>query len=196
MKTRRGHWQGVGLALLLVLVVVPSVATAATTVRTVTASKYLVGHPTLLAAPPVTIGANAVVHFAAAPGYAAAGTQGTTQGLQGTTVVLAACAGACTDNYRPASAAAIVAGDYTDRVTFTVTQPGRAGTSVGFDVEVAVDLTTGWVFGKGYFATGLATTVGAATITLHLFVVLGTAVPTVHVVRVTVDRCTATTGCP
>ena len=189
-----GHW--LGLTLLLLLLVIPSSVSAATTVRVFHASPYLVQHVVPLAAPPVTIGANAVVHFRVAPGYAAAGVQGTSPGLQGTTVVLAACAGTCTDRYRPASSVAIAAGHYADRVLFTVTQPGRAGPAVGFDLEIAVHLATGWVFGMGYFSTGVATGAGTATINLRMYVDLGAAVPTVIAVEVTVNRCLSTTGCP
>jgi hypothetical protein len=83
-----------------------------------------------------------------------------------------------------------------ERVIFTVTQPRNTGPAVGFDVEVAVHLTTGWVYGNGYFSTGVATGAATSTISLRLYVDLGTAVPTVQKVEVTVDRCTSTTGCP
>lgn len=196
MRRPRGLWHWFGLATLLLLVALPTTASAATTVRVFPAAPYLVEHLTPLAAPPVTIGAYAVREFAVAPGYAAAGVQGTSPGLEGTTVVLPSCAGACTDRYRPASSTAIAAGDYAERVIFTVTQPGAAGPAVGFDVEVAVHLTSGWVFGTGYFSTGVATTAGTSTVTLRLYVSLGTAVPTVEVVEIVVNRCLSTTACP
>lgn len=196
MTRPRGLWHGLGLVLLLLLVTVPSTADAATTVTTFHASPYYDARLTPPAQPPVTIGAEAVVHFGAAPGYAAAGTQGTSPGLQGTTVVLATCIGACTDRYRPASSAAIVAGDYAERVIFTVTQPGDAGPAVGFDVDVGVHTTAGWVFGVGYLSTGVAGTAPTSTVTLRLYVVLGTTAPTIDAVEVTVNRCSATTGCP
>jgi len=196
MRQPHRLWHWLGLSLILVLFVLPTTAFAATTLRTLPAHPYLVVHVTLLAPPPVTIGANAVRYFGFAPGYAAAGTQGTSPGLEGTTVVLPACAGACTDRYRPASSAAIAAGDYTDRVIFTVTQPPAAGPAVGFDLEIAVHLTTGWVFGTGYFSTGVSTGAATSTITLRMYVNLGTAVPDVEVVEVTVNRCLATTACP
>jgi hypothetical protein len=190
------RWQGIGLVVLLLLVVIPASASAATSVRAFTASHYYASKVTLLAAPPVTVGANALVHLGAAPGYAAAGVQGTSSGLQGSTVVLASCTAACTDRYRPASSVALAAGHYVERVIFTVTQPRNTGPAVGFDVEVAVHLTTGWVYGNGYFSTGVATGAATSTISLRLYVDLGTAVPTVQKVEVTVDRCTSTTGCP
>jgi len=185
-----------GIAVLLLLVVVPSMTTAATTVRTFTASNYLVETPALATLPPVTIGAHAGQRFVGAPGYAAAGTQGSSPGLQGVTVTLAACRFRCTDNYRPASSAAIAAGHYAERVTFTVTQPASTGTATGFDVEVAVHLTTGWFFGSGYFSTGRATRAVASTITLRFFVDLGTTAPTVTAVEVSVNSCLSTAGCP
>jgi hypothetical protein len=186
-----------GLLVLLLLVLVPASAAGATSVRTFAAAPYLTERLAAPATPPVTVGAHGLRHFAAAPGYAAAGVQGASPGLQGTTVVLPACAAAtCTDNYRPASAAAIPAGSYAERVTFTVTQPHHTGTAVGFDVDIAVLLTTGWVVGKGYLSTGVTTGAGTATVTLRLFVDLGAAAPTVTVVRVTVNACTAATGCP
>ena len=188
------HW--LGLTLLLLLVAVPSTATAATTVRTLPATHYLVQQVVPLAAPPVTVGAHALLLFRFTPGYAAAGVQGIMPGLQGTTVVLASCGARCTDHYRPASSPAIVVGDYAERVTFTVTQPGNAGTAVGFDLEIGVHTNTGWVFGMGYFSTGLGIRAAAATITLLLYVSLGTVHPTVLAVEVTVNRCLSTTGCP
>jgi len=190
------RWQGVGLTILLILVLLPSFASAATSVGTLPGSHYFAARATPAPTPPVTIGAHARVHLVVAPGYPAAGTQGSSPGLQGTTVVLASCAAACTRNYRPASAPALPAGHYAERVTLTVTQPRHAGPAVGFDVEVAVHLTTGWIFGKGYFSTGVATGATTATITLRLFVDLGAAFPTITAVRVTVDRCALTTGCP
>jgi hypothetical protein len=196
MRRSGSRWHGLGLVVLLLLVVVPSTASAATSVRPFTASHYYANKVTLLAAPPVVIGARAVVHLGAAPGYAAAGVQGTSSGLQGTTVVLPSCAAACTDRYRPASSVALAAGHYTERVTFTVTQPRNVGPAIGFDVDVAVHLTTGWVYGKGYFSTGVATGAATSTITLRLFVDLGTAVPTVEAVEVSLNHCTVTTGCP
>jgi hypothetical protein len=196
MKRSGRGWQGVSLVVLLVLVVVPAVASAATSVRTFPASPYLAARITPAVAPPVTIGAHARVYLGAAPGYIAAGVQGSSPGLEGTTVALAPCAVACTDSYRPASAPAIPARHYVERVTFTVTQPRHGGPAVGFDVEVAVHLSTGWVFGKGYFSTGAALGGRTSTITLRLFVDLGAAVPAVNAVEVTLNRCTATTGCP
>jgi len=196
MRGSRDRWQGLGLAILLLLVVVPATASAATTVRSFPGSPYFTAKTAPLAAPPVTIGANALVHLRGAPGWVAAGVQGASAGLEGTPVVLAACTAACTDRYRPASAPALPARDYTERVIFTVTQPGLAGPAVGFDVEVAVHLTTGWVFGNGYFSTGVATGAATSTVTLRLYVDLGAAIPTVTSVEVTVNRCTLTTGCP
>ena len=189
-------WRAVGLVVVLLLLVLPASASAATTVRVRAGSHYHAAHILPAAAPPVTIGAHARVHLGAAPGYAAAGVQGTSPGAQGSTVILAACAGACTDRYRPASAPALPAGAYVERVTFTVTQPHHAGPAIGFDVNIAVHLSTGWVFGRGYFSTGLAPGGATSTVTLNIFVNLGGAVPTVRAVEVTVDRCNATTGCP
>jgi hypothetical protein len=195
MKRTLGLWHGIGLVVAILLIVVPSSVSAATTVRVFTLHSTAV-RITPSAAPPVTIGAYAVRHFAAAPGYAAAGVQGASPGLDGTTVVLPACAAACTDRYRPASSVAIAAGHYTERVIFTVTQPGSAGPAVGFDLEIAVHLTTGWVVGMGYFSTGVATGTGTSTVTLRMYVDLGTAAPTVSAVEITVNRCSSTTGCP
>jgi hypothetical protein len=196
MRSSRHRWHLLGLAILLVLVVLPATASAATSVRTFPGSPYFTVKTTPLAAPPVAIGANALVHLRGAPAWAAAGVQGASPGLKGTSVVLAACAAACTDRYRPASAPALPARDYTERVIFTVNQPGLAGPAVGFDVEVAVHLTTGWVFGNGYFSTGVGTGAATSVITLRLYVDLGAVIPTVTGVEVTVNRCTLTTGCP
>ncbi len=189
-----GHW--LGLAFLVLLFALPTVVSATTTVRVFHPTAFLDERLTPLAAPPVVVGAHATVHFAAAPGYAPAGVQGASPGLEGTTLVLPGCAGTCAHRYRPASALAIPAGHYAERVLFTVTQPGRAGPAVGFDVEVAVHLATGWVFGNGYFSTGLATTVGTATVRLLLYVDLGAAIPRVLAVEVVDNRCLSTTACP
>jgi len=196
MRQPRRLWHWLGLASLVLLVALPTSTLAATTVTAHAPDRYLTQHLTPLAAPPVTVGANAVRYFAAAPGYGAGGVQGTSPGLEGTTVTLAACVGACTDRYRPASSVAIAAGHYTDRVIFTVTQPRAAGPAVGFDLEIAVHLTTGWVFGMGYFSTGVSTGAATSTITLRIYVDLGTAAPTVEAVEVTVNRCLSTTACP
>jgi hypothetical protein len=189
-----GHW--LVLVFLLLLVALPTAASAVTTVRVFPASPYLDERLTALPPPPVVVGAHALVRPAGAPGYPAAGVQGTSPGLQGTTVALAACAGTCTHRYRPASTPAIPAAHYLERILFTVTQPGRAGTAVGFDVEAAVHLTTGWVFGMGYFSTGRAFTLGTSTIRLFLYVDLGAALPTVLSVEVVDNRCLSTTACP
>jgi len=188
------HW--LGLAVLLLLVIIPSTVTAATTVRTLPATHYLVERVVPLAAPPVTVGAHALQLFRVTPGYPAAGVQGTMPGLQGTTVVLASCNVRCTDRYRPASSPAITVGHYAERVTFTVTQPARTGTAVGFDLEIGIQTNTGWVFGMGYFSTGLALRAATAAITLLVYVDLGTVRPTVLAVEVTVNTCLSTTGCP
>jgi hypothetical protein len=160
------------------------------------AAPYKDVHLTPLTAPPVTVGAHGIRHFGFPPGYAAAGVQGTSPGLEGTTVVLASCAAACVDNYRPASSAAIAAGHYAERVTFTVTQPGAAGPAVGFDLIIVVHLTIGWVVGTGYFSTGVSTRAATSTITLRMYVDLGAAAPIVTAVDVTVNRCLSTTACP
>jgi hypothetical protein len=196
MRGLGGLWQGLGLVVLLLLVVIPSSASAATSVSTFAASHYFAARITLAAAPPVATGAYATLHLGVAPGYAAAGVQGTSPGLQGTTVVIPSCAAACTDRYRPAASAILAAGHYVERVIFTVTQPRNTGPALGFDVDIAVHLTTGWVVGIGYFSSGVATGAGTSTISLRLYVDLGTAAPTVTTVEVTVNLCTSTAGCP
>lgn len=196
MRKPGGLWHWLGLAALLLLVALPASASAATSIRVFPAAPYHDVRLTPLAAPPVTVGAHALRHFGVAPGYAAAGTQGAPPGLAGTTVTLPACVGACVDRYRPASSVAIAAGHYAERVTFTVTQPGAAGPAVGFDLMMAVHLATGWVFGQGYFSTGVSAGAGTSTVTLQMYVDLGTAFPNVLGVEVTVNRCLATTVCP
>jgi len=189
-------WQWLALTGFILLLALPSSASAATTLTVHRAAPSMDVRVALLAAPPVTVGASAVRYFGFAPGYPAAGVQGTSPGLEGTTVVLPACAGACTDRYRPASSVAIAAGHYTERVIFTVTQPVATGAAIGFDLEIAVHLTTGWVFGNGYFSTGVGTGAATSTISLRIYVDLGTAAPTVEVVRVAVNACLSTAGCP
>jgi len=196
MRNPVGLRQMLGLAAVLLLVALPAVASGATSLRVFPASPYRAERIALLPAPPVTVGAHALVRFGGAPGYPAAGIQGTSPGLQGTTVALPARTRACTDNYRPASSVAIAARHFAERVLFTVTQPAHTGTAVGFDVDIGVHLTTGWVFGTGYFSTGLATGAIASTITLRMYVDLGAALPTVLGVEVTVNTCTSTTACP
>jgi hypothetical protein len=196
MKKPAGLWHLFGLLALALLFVLPTTASAATTVRvfpTPHSSAFSLPAP---APPPVTIGPHATVRLAVVPGYPAAGTQAASPGLDGTTVVLASCARTCTDNYRPASSPAIPARHYEERVTFTVTQPARTGTVVGFDVDIAVHVSTGWVFGVGYFSTGLGTRAVTSTITLRLFVDMGAAAPTVLSVEVTVNACLTASACP
>jgi hypothetical protein len=196
MRRSRGLGQGVGIIVLVLLVGLSTSASASTTVRTFAGSPYFTAHPALAVAPPVTIGAHVVAHFGGVATAPAAGVQGTSPGLEGTTVVLASCAARCTDRYRPASAPVLPTGHYTERVTFTVVQPAHTGQAVGFDVDVGVQLTTGWVFGVGYFSTGVATGAAPSTVTVRLYIDLGAAAPTVSAVEVTVNPCVSTTGCP
>ncbi len=122
-----------------------------------------------------------------------------TPGLSGTTAVLPACpASPCTDRYRFAAQFALRAGDFGERLSLSVTQPAQVGgTSTGFDLELAVQTSLGWFFGRAYFATGTSPLAGGAVIHLVLTLDLLTLVaPTVLAVRVALNPCSTAAGCP
>lgn len=187
--------------LLVALVLLQGLATGATSVTSYTPKDYSVvrvGAPT---APPVTVTATGDVRataFLAALG--AGGTQvAGVVGVAGTPVALATCgAAACRDRYIVASPAGLVAGDYAEDAELSVTQPSAAtGASSGFLVEIEVQTSAGWTTGRAYLATGTALRATGATLTVLLYVNLGTATaPTVLKTYVQVDRCSSATVCP
>jgi hypothetical protein len=151
--------------------------------------------------PPVRVTATADVRATAVlAALAALGTQLTgATGMAGTPLALPTClAATCRDRYIVANPAGLVAGDYAERVTLMVTQPAAPpGVSSGLLVEVVVHTSTGWFFGRAYFATGTTTRAGGATLTVLLFLNLGTAAaPTILSSSSVVDLCTSATACP
>jgi len=121
-----------------------------------------------------------------------------TVGLSGTTAVLAACpASTCTDPYRGSGAARLRTNDYAEVLHLQVTQPSATGSRTGFDAELAVHLSTGWVVLRGYVSTGTHPTGAATTIDLDLYLDLGVRTPpTVLAVEVSLQGCASSTRCP
>jgi hypothetical protein len=187
--------------LFVVLLVCQAIASGATTVTAHSPARYSVTHVGAPPTAPATLTAMADrVATAAYADLPAAGTQlAGTPGLAGTPTALPECLAApCRDRYIVASPAGLVVGDYAERGTFALTQPvAPPGVSTGFLVEIAVHLSTGWIFGRAYLATGTTTLAGGAAITLQLYVNLGTAAaPTILGVDTVVDTCTSATVCP
>jgi len=187
--------------LLVVLLVSQGVASGATSVTPHAPAQYAVTHVGAPAAPAATVTATALrLATAALAALPAAGTQRAGAiGLAGTPMALPAClAAACRDRYIVASPAGLTAGDYSERVTFTLTQPvAPPGVSKAFLVEIVVQTSTGTIVGRAYVATGTTTHAGGAAITLQIYVNLGTAAaPTILSVRTVVGACSAATVCP
>jgi hypothetical protein len=186
---------------LVALLVFPGLASGATTVTPHAPSRYSVTQAGAPPEPPAALTAvTDRVATAALAGLAAAGTQQAgTPGLAGTPTALPAClAPPCRDRYIVASPAGLTVGDYAERGTFALTQPAAPpGATTGFLVEIAVHLSTGWIFGRAYLATGTTTLAGGAAITLQLYVNLGTAAaPTILAVETVVGTCSSATVCP
>ena len=204
-STRMPRLIRVGLSvpgvLFVALIVLQGVAAGATSVRTYTPERYSVTHvgaPTAAAATVTATGDLRVTPFLA--GLGAGGTQGTSApGVDGTPLALPSCAlAACRDRYTVASPAGLVAGDYAEDVQLAVTQPSAAtGASSGFLIELVVETSTGWTAGRAYLATGTSTRAAGATLTVLVYLNLGTATaPTILKVYSQVDRCSAATACP
>ena len=176
-------------------------ASAATSLTPRSPARYAViqvGPPT---APPTTLVATGVVRATAAlAGLLAAGTQRPgTAGMAGTPRTLPAClVAACRDRYIVASPAGLIVRDFAERVTLTLRQPvAPPGVSTGFMVEIAIHTTAGWTVGRAYLATGTTPLPAGTTITLQLFVNLGTPfAPTILSVQTVVDNCATPTSCP
>lgn len=201
--TRRGvpFRLDVPAILFVTLLCVQGVATGATTVTAHAPARYAVAHVGKPPVPPVVLTATA--DAPATPGQAGLGAAGSQPaglpGMAGTPTTLPPCLGAaCRDRYIVANPAGLVGGDYAERATFTVTQPlAPPGVSTGFLVELVVHTSTGWIVGRAYVATGTTTRIGGSTITLVLYLNLGTVTaPTVLSVHTVVDECSLTTVCP
>lgn len=146
-----------------------------------------------------------VVLTAGMTGSAAGGTQtaGAT-GLDGTPLGLATCAaGPCPlANVITASPASETTGDFGEQIVMSVTQPaGAAANSVGFDLAVQISITVGvstsTVSALNYLATGSTGVGTTSTITLFLFVDLGTtSAPVINSVNVVFNQCSSATSCP
>jgi hypothetical protein len=195
-----GGWALAALGI-AVLVLFQGVVSGATTVTLHVPAKYSVTQVGAPPTPPATLTALADrIATPALAGLPSAGAQrGGTGGLAGTTLALPSClTAACRDRYIVASPVGLVAGDYAERATFSLSQPiAPAGLSKGFLVEIAIHLSTGWIVGRAYLATGTTPRGGGATITLQLYVNLGTAAPpTILGVEAIVDVCSSTAVCP
>lgn len=139
-----------------------------------------------------------VVLTAGMTGSATAGVQtGGAIGISGATTALTACAVACTQNFKTANPATETTGDYGEQLVMTVSQPLNTGTSLGFDFSITVLASTGNVVAQGYLATGLATGGTGSTVTVFLFVDLGTVTaPSVTSVSVVFNQCSSAAACP
>jgi hypothetical protein len=186
--------------LCVICFLLPGTAVGATTVTSHAPAGYAVQHVGPPPAAPTTETGTADRPAAAAQAdLPVAGTQTAgTLGLAGTPTALPECLTACRDRYIVTSPAGLVVGDYAERITFDLTQPvAPPGVSTGFLIEIAVDLSTGWVVGRAYLATGTTTETGGAAITLTVYLNLGTAAaPTILSVRTVVDTCSTATVCP
>lgn len=177
------------------------VAAGATTVTKYTPDRYSALRSGVPVAPPVTVAGTADARVTPAlADLGAGGTQSTgVVGLAGTPLVLPTCAAAeCRDRYTVASPAGLVVDDYAEDARLSVTQPSAAtGASSGFLVEFVVETSAGWTAGRAYFATGTSTRAGGATLTVYLYLNLGTnAAPTVLKVYTQIDTCSSATVCP
>jgi hypothetical protein len=141
-----------------------------------------------------------VILSAAMTATATAGTQtGGTIGLSGTPTALANCAAApCTaSNFRDASQGAQTTGNYGEQIVVDVSQPGNAGTSIGFDFSITVVASTGTIVAQGYLATGVSTGAGTETIPVFVFVDLTTTTaPVIDSLTVVFNQCSSATACP
>jgi hypothetical protein len=192
-------WAVPGL-FLVTLILLQGVASGATTLTPHPPAQYAVTHVGAALAPPVTLKATAdAVATVGETRFLTAGTQAAGPGMAGVPTPLPTCGGpACRDRYIVASPAGLVRGDYAEQATYTVRQPVTPpGVSSGFLIELVVHMSTGWVFGRAYLATGTTHRAGGSTITLMVYLNLGTArAPTILSVHSVVDLCTSAAVCP
>lgn len=190
-----------GLLLTTASLLIQGVSEGATSVRSVSPSRYSVlqvGSPSTV---PVSVtGTTPVVATAALVALGAAGSQTTgVLGLAGTPTALPSCATAtCRHQYIVASPVGLVLGNYSEQVNLSVTQPvAPPGVSQGFLIDIEIHLSTGWFAGRAYLATGTSTAAGGSVLTVELFMNLGGSTsPTIHRLDVTVDLCSSPTVCP
>ncbi len=120
-------------------------------------------------------------------------------GISGTPTALAVCGGApCpAQNFRTASPAAEIVGDYGEQFVLSVTQPATGGTSLGFDMVITIVASTGTSIAMSYLATGVSTAGAAQTISAFLFVdMTTTTAPVITSVSVVFNQCSSATACP
>jgi hypothetical protein len=204
----RGRGSLVVLAILLAVLILPTLtvppeASAATTVTSLAASP--VG--TSVAGPPPAVVGVALVGVALVkmtnrlPGATTVAGRQTpgTLGLAGTPRPLPACrVGPCVDLFRPAGAAPPVVGHWALEVRLTVVQPpARTGTASGFAVEVAIQFAAGWSVEWGYLSSGTTRARTAQSVTVELWVDLGTPVrPILLGAPLLFDACSTARSCP
>jgi hypothetical protein len=196
-RSRPGGLWFLPVFFLLALLLLQGLALGATSVTVHAPAPYSVVKVGAPPTPPVTLTATAdAVATRGEAGLGAAGVQTAVPGMAGTPTALPGCGAAdCRDRYIVASPAGLTAGDYAERGTYTVTQP--AAGSTGFMIELAVELSTGWVVGRAYLATGTSGVAGGSTITLELYLNLDTAAaPDILSVQSVIDACTSATACP
>lgn len=182
---------------ILLLVPLPVAAQTGLSQGSVSKSSFEVGSGG--AAPGLTLVFHGLgrVPFAGVP--LTAGTQSSgAPGESGVVRVLPRCApGPCFQSFRGASTDPMHPGDAAEVVTFHLLQPTVSTGASGFLVEVSVHTLRGWWTASGYFATGTTTSVNPQSITITLYVDLGTRlVPTVLAFEFAADRCLSATECP
>lgn len=198
----------IGLTFLVVVAVgamaslcLQGIAEAATSVTSRSPASYSVNQTGLPPTIAVTVQANAtIVATSALTALGAAGAQRTgALGLAGTPTAIPGCLVAtCKDQFIVASPVGLTAGNYADEVNLSIRQPfALSGTSQGFLVDIEIHLSTGWFAGRAYLATGTTSFPGGSTITVLLYMNLGTtSAPTVLHRTVVVDACSTPTVCP
>ena len=135
--------------------------------------------------------------------YSGAGTQAPgTAGLAGTPTALGICnPGPCTQNFNSVNNGnTVTAGDYSEQLEISVTQPATGGADSAFDMQVKITLHTGsLVFGNAYIETAVSTAGSAVTVNVYVFVDLGVngiSAPQIDSISVQFNGCLSATSCP
>lgn len=185
--------------LAVTLLLLPSAADAATSVRAFTAARDLTltrGSPP---AGPATLVAHTLLKVPAGTNPGTAGTQRAGAiGAAGTTRNIPRCpVGPCTNAFRGVGTPHLKVGDFAELVTVSFAQP-RAGTGPrGFDVHLGVRTAAGWITIEGYFSTGTTNAATPQTVHLQLYIDLRvTVAPTILAFDFATDACTSVGACP
>lgn len=119
-------------------------------------------------------------------------------GLSGTTTQLAACAGVCVEqNFRVASPATEVAGDFGEQIVLNAFQ-SAANSAVGFDMVISVSITVGVTTSSvtAFAYLEIPTSGTTATIPVFIFADLGTgSAPVVNSISLVFNQCATGASC-